>query len=77
MIWICVESFQVFLFAQKQEDNSADVKVLMTGSSVLRGQLFSVAHKKKKKSLRGALVVHTQHICSVMYSCSDLQVKAM
>lgn len=55
MIWICVDSFQVFLFAQKQEDNSADVKVLMTGSSVLWGQLFSVAHEKKKEKVCGVL----------------------
>lgn len=65
MIWICVESFQVFLFAQKQEDNSADVKVLMTGSSVLRGQLFSVAHKKKKKKFAGcSSCAHTAHMFS-------------
>lgn len=50
-----MDSFQVFLFAQKQEDNSADVKVLMTGSSVLWGQLFSVAHEKKKEKVCGVL----------------------
>ena len=59
------------------EDNSADVKVLMTGSSVLRGSYSQLLIKKIEKSLRGALVAHTQYICSVMHSCSDLQVKAM